>query len=71
MLLSGEARRSVRYMSALVLGVPCVSTTWVRESVARGRRLPIEEFLLPAGRSLLAEPAVQDMYVHICLYLIY
>jgi hypothetical protein len=48
-LISDKPQRTLKYISALASGVPCVHYRWFLASYQQGRVLPLQDFLLPAG----------------------
>ncbi|KAL6722303.1 radiation sensitive protein rad9 [Lecanora helva] len=71
--LTGEARqlgftcviasrhcRSVKYIQALALGIPCLATRWVSDCIAKQRVLPWAPYLLASGESRYLDGAMHS-----------
>ncbi|OBT60137.1 hypothetical protein VE03_10412 [Pseudogymnoascus sp. 23342-1-I1] len=52
--------RKSKFVQALALGLPCLSSRWVMDCVARERILPFSPFLLAAGESTYLHGAVRS-----------
>ncbi|OBT59900.1 hypothetical protein VE03_10790, partial [Pseudogymnoascus sp. 23342-1-I1] len=52
--------RKSKFVEALALGLPCLSSRWVMDCVARERILPFSPFLLAAGESTYLRGAVRS-----------
>ncbi|KAH6918497.1 hypothetical protein BKA70DRAFT_1394128 [Coprinopsis sp. MPI-PUGE-AT-0042] len=50
-LLASEATKRPKYLTALALGVPCVSHEWIETSLAHGELRDWRYYLLPHGQS--------------------
>ncbi|KAL4927784.1 chromatin-binding protein RAD9 [Aspergillus undulatus] len=50
-LIADKHSRRAKYMQALALGLPCLSDRWIEDSVAKGKIVDWEMYLLPAGES--------------------
>ena len=48
-LISEKPQRTLKYITALVNGVPCVHYRWFLACLHQGHLIPIDDFLLPAG----------------------
>ncbi|KAL8636452.1 MAG: hypothetical protein Q9228_006154 [Teloschistes exilis] len=59
-LLADKHSRSIKYIQALALGIPCLSTRWVQDCVSKQRLLPWDTYLLAAGESMILEGAVRS-----------
>lgn len=59
-LITDTHSRREKYMQALALNIPCLSSRWVRDSIARGVLLPWDRYLLPAGESSLLYGAIRS-----------
>lgn len=56
LLLSREPTRTIKYLLAVSLGVPCVSSDFVTESAAAGKLLSYQDFLLQDEQPVPAYP---------------
>jgi hypothetical protein len=54
-LISDKHCRKVKYLQALALGIPCLSSRWIKDCVAASALLPITRYLLPAGDSAVLD----------------
>ena len=59
-LLSNVCQTTAKYFNALVLGVPCVSHSWVRDCCVENRLVSFQSYLLPAGRDLITQRLVEE-----------
>ena len=59
-LIADRHCRTVKYIQALALGIPCVSTRWITHCVAKQHILPWEPYLLPSGESSFLGGAVRS-----------
>ncbi|KAI4102693.1 MAG: hypothetical protein L6R37_004224 [Teloschistes peruensis] len=59
-LLADKHSRSIKYIQALALGIPCLSTRWAQDCVSKQRLLPWDTYLLAAGESMILEGAVRS-----------
>ena len=59
-LIADRHCRTAKYIQALSLGVPCLSTRWITHCVAKQRVLPWEPYLLPSGESAFLGGAVRS-----------
>lgn len=50
-VIADEYSRKPKYMQALALGIPCLSSRWVADCAQSGRRLDWQPYLLSAGFS--------------------
>ncbi|KAL9577618.1 MAG: hypothetical protein Q9212_006251 [Teloschistes hypoglaucus] len=59
-LLADKHSRSIKYIQALALGIPCLSTRWIQDCVSKQRLLPWDTYLLAAGESMILDGAVRS-----------
>ena len=59
-LIADRHCRTVKYIQALALGIPCLSTRWITHCVAKQRVLPWAPYLLPSGESAFLGGAVRS-----------
>ncbi|TMS32340.1 hypothetical protein L596_000193 [Steinernema carpocapsae] len=59
MLISEDAYKTAKYLSALVLGVPCVHFEWIRQCILSGDFLDYRKYLLPAGIDIVTGQSVK------------
>ncbi|KAJ1969865.1 hypothetical protein IWQ62_000342 [Dispira parvispora] len=59
MMISMAPRRTLKYLLALALGIPCVDARWLQASVDAGSLVELQDYLLPAGSSLFTQ---QELY---------
>ena len=59
-LIADKHCRTAKYIQALSLGIPCLSTRWITNCVAKQRVLPWAPYLLPAGESAFLGGAVRS-----------
>jgi len=59
-LLADKHCRMAKYIQALALGIPCLATRWVKDSVAKQCLLPWQPYLLAAGDSSFLGGAVRS-----------
>ena len=59
-LIADKHCRTVKFIQALSLGIPCLSTRWVTNCVAKQRVLPWAPYLLPSGESAFLGGAVRS-----------
>lgn len=59
-LIADAYSRKEKYLQALALNIPCLSGRWVMDTIARGRLLPLDRYLLPAGESAFLHGAVRS-----------
>jgi len=59
-LLADKHCRMAKYIQALALGIPCLSTRWIQDCVAKQRLLPWQPYLLAAGDSSFLGGAVRS-----------
>ena len=59
-LIADKHCRTAKFIQALSLGIPCLSTRWVANCVAKQRILPWEPYLLPSGESAFLGGAVRS-----------
>lgn len=50
-LIADTHCRRAKYIQALALGIPCLATRWVSDSIAKSALQPWPAYLLPAGES--------------------
>ena len=48
-LISEKPQRTLKYITALANGVPCVHYRWFLACLHQGKLMPVDEFMLPAG----------------------
>ncbi len=59
-LIADKHCRTAKYIQALSLGIPCLSTRWITNSVAKQRILPWAPYLLASGESAFLGGAVRS-----------
>ena len=59
-LIADEHWRGAKYMQALALGIPCLATRWVSDSLAKHTLLPLPPYLLAAGTSTFLDGATRS-----------
>ena len=59
-LIADRHCRTVKFIQALALGIPCLSTRWITHCVAKQRILSWEPYLLPSGESSFLGGAVRS-----------
>ena len=59
-LISDRHSRKIKYIQALALGIPALSSRWVSDSIALGSPQPLHSYLLPAGESSYLGGAVRS-----------
>lgn len=59
-LIADKHCRTVKFIQALSLGIPCLSTRWITNCVAKQRVLPWAPYLLPSGESAFLGGAVRS-----------
>ena len=59
-LIADKHCRTAKFIQALSLGIPCLSTRWITNCVAKQRVLPWEPYLLPSGESAFLGGAVRS-----------
>ena len=59
-LIADKHCRTVKFIQALALGIPCLSTRWITNCLAKQRILPWEPYLLPSGESSFLGGAVRS-----------
>ena len=59
-LIADKHCRTAKYIQALSLGIPCLSTRWITNCVAKQRVLPWAPYLLPSGESAFLGGAVRS-----------
>ena len=59
-LIADKHCRTVKFIQALALGIPCLSARWIRHCVAKQRILSWEPYLLPSGESSFLGGAVRS-----------
>lgn len=52
-----------KYIQALALGIPCLSSRWVQDCVAKQAILPWEPYLLAAGESSFLNGAIRSRII--------
>ncbi|KAF8540818.1 hypothetical protein BDD12DRAFT_831640 [Trichophaea hybrida] len=52
--------RRPKYLQALALGLPCLSSRWIEDCIKKGKVLDWEYYLLPAGESKFLNGAVRS-----------
>lgn len=63
-LIADKHCRTAKFIQALALGIPCLSTRWVTHCVAKQRLLPWAPYLLPSGESAFLGGAVRSRVLH-------
>lgn len=65
-LLANEpSRKSLKYLLALALGLPCVATGWLDQTIERGSVMPMGLALLGSGTSLKFRAPVLGLQRHL------
>lgn len=59
-LIADKHCRTAKFIQALALGIPCLSTRWITHCVAKQRLLPWAPYLLPSGESSFLGGAVRS-----------
>ena len=59
-LVADKHCRTAKFIQALSLGIPCLSTRWITNCVAKQKVLPWESYLLPSGESVFLGGAVRS-----------
>ena len=59
-LIADKHCRTAKFIQALSLGIPCLSTRWITNCVAKQKVLPWEPYLLPSGESVFLGGAVRS-----------
>ena len=59
-LIADRHCRTAKYIQALSLGIPCLSTRWITHCVAKQRVLPWAPYLLPSGESAFLGGAIRS-----------
>lgn len=59
-LITNSHSRREKFVQALALSVPCLSSRWIIYSIAAARPLPWSRYLLPAGVSTYLDDAVRS-----------
>ena len=59
-LIADKHCRTAKFIQALSLGIPCLSTRWIHNCVAKQKILPWEPYLLPSGESVFLGGAVRS-----------
>ena len=59
-LIADKHCRTAKFIQALSLGIPCLSTRWITNCVAKQRVLPWAPYLLPSGESAFLGGAVRS-----------
>ena len=59
-LIADKHCRTAKYIQALSLGIPCLSTRWITNCIAKQRVLPWAPYLLPSGESAFLGGAVRS-----------
>lgn len=59
-LIADEHWRGAKYMQALALGIPCLATRWIYNSLAKQTLLPLPPYLLAAGTSTFLDGATRS-----------
>ncbi|KAL9046441.1 MAG: hypothetical protein Q9214_000721 [Letrouitia sp. 1 TL-2023] len=59
-VLADKHSRSIKYIQALALGIPCLSSNWVQDCVSKARIIPWEPYLLASGESAFLDGAVRS-----------
>lgn len=59
-VLADKHSRSIKYIQALALGIPCLSSNWVQDCISKARIIPWEPYLLAAGESASLDGAVRS-----------
>lgn len=59
-LIADKHCRTAKFIQALALGIPCLSTRWITHCVSKQRLLPWAPYLLPSGESSFLGGAVRS-----------
>ena len=59
-LIADKHCRSVKFLQALALGIPCLATRWVTDCISKEELVPWEPYLLPSGESTFLNGAVRS-----------
>lgn len=59
-LVADTHSRRTKYVQALALNIPCLSSRWVIDSIACGGIIPWAQYLLPAGESSFLDGAIRS-----------
>lgn len=59
-LLADHHSRREKYMQALSLAIPCLSSRWIHDSVSKSQTQPWDRYLLPSGESSVLNGAVRS-----------
>ena len=59
-LIADEHWRGAKYMQALALGIPCLATRWISDSLAKHTLLPLSPYILAAGTSTFLDGATRS-----------
>ena len=59
-LIADKHCRTAKFIQALALGIPCLSTRWITHCVSKQRILPWAPYLLPSGESTFLGGAVRS-----------
>ena len=62
-LIADKHCRMAKYIQALALGIPCLSSRWVQDCVAKQVIIPWEPYLLAAGESTFLNGAVRSRII--------
>lgn len=62
-LLADKHSRTSKYIQALALGIPCLSSRWIQDCVSKQRILPWDAYLLAAGEPAMLEGAVRSRLI--------
>ena len=59
-LIADKHCRSVKFLQALALGIPCLATRWVTDCISKEELVPWEPYLLSSGESTFLNGAVRS-----------
>ncbi|KAL9598671.1 MAG: hypothetical protein Q9219_004340 [cf. Caloplaca sp. 3 TL-2023] len=59
-LLADKHSRTSKYIQALALGIPCLSSRWIVDCISKQKILPWDAYLLAAGEPAMLEGAVRS-----------
>ena len=59
-LIADKHCRMAKYIQALALGIPCLSSRWVQDCIAKQTILPWQPYLLAAGESTFLHGAIRS-----------
>lgn len=62
-LIADEHCRRAKYIEALALGIPCLATRWIQDSITKRRILPWIPYLLASGESTYLGGAVHSRFL--------